>query len=67
MLGVSGLREGTTVLAAWVTTPSAQTPSAPAEKSPAMTQKAPAAGEAAVVKVRGTIAAIDKENRTITL
>jgi Cu/Ag efflux protein CusF len=30
-------------------------------------EKMPSAGEASVVKVRGTIAAIDKENRTVTL
>jgi Cu/Ag efflux protein CusF len=31
------------------------------------TQKMPAAAEAGVVKVRGTVSAIDKENKTITL
>jgi Cu/Ag efflux protein CusF len=45
----------------------AQTPGAPGEKKAPMTEKKPAVGEAAVVKVHGTIDAIDKENRTITL
>ena len=44
----------------------AQAPSGPADKKPAATRK-PAVGEAAVVTVRGTVAAIDKDNRTITL
>ncbi|HSF04689.1 MAG TPA: hypothetical protein VLG10_02765 [Methylomirabilota bacterium] len=53
------------VLSAPVSTTVAQAPGTSTQK-PATTQK-PAVGEAAVVKVRGTVAAIDKENRTITL
>ena len=44
----------------------AQVPSTSADKKPAG-EKMPAVGEAAVVRVRGTVAAVDKENRTITL
>ena len=44
----------------------AQAPSGPADKKPAAAKK-PAVGEAAVVTVRGTVAAIDKDNRTIPL
>ena len=44
----------------------AQVPSTSADKKPAA-EKRPAVGEAAVVRVRGTVAAVDKDNRTITL
>jgi Cu/Ag efflux protein CusF len=45
------------------------TTSAPAEKAPAPAEKAPVRGrgEASVTKVRGTVAAIDKDAGTVTL
>jgi Cu/Ag efflux protein CusF len=47
---------------------SGQTPApAPAEKKPAAADKMPAAAEVKAVKVHGTIAAIDKDAKTITL
>jgi Cu/Ag efflux protein CusF len=55
------------VLSAPVSTALAQAPSTSTQKAPAMTEKKPAVGEAAVVKVHGTVAAVDKENRTVTL
>lgn len=36
-------------------------------QAPATSEKKPAVGEAKVVKVHGTVSAVDKENRTITL
>src|SRR5262245_2148656 len=44
-------------LPAWAQTPGTGT----------STQKMPGVGEAAVVKVKGTVSAVDKENKTITL
>lgn len=58
---------GSVVLFTSVSTPWAQTTGAPTEKKPAATEKKPAVGEAKVVKVNGTVSAVDKENRTITL
>lgn len=55
------------VLSTSVSTPWAQTPGATGEKKPAMTEKKPAVGEATAVKIHGTVSAIDKENRTVTL
>jgi hypothetical protein len=47
---------------------SGQTPApAPAEKKPAAADKMPAAADIKAVKVHGTIAAIDKDAKTITL
>jgi Cu/Ag efflux protein CusF len=47
---------------------SGQTPApAPAEKKPATAEKKPAAAEVKAIKVHGTIAAIDKDAKTITL
>jgi hypothetical protein len=37
------------------------------EKAPAATEKAPGRTEARAVQVKGTVAAIDKDNRTVTL
>jgi hypothetical protein len=58
---------GSVVLSTSVSTPWAQGTGAPAEKAPAKTEKKPSVSEAAVVKVHGTVSAVDKENRTITL
>jgi len=55
------------VLSMSVSTPWAQTPGATGEKKPAMTEKKPAVGEASAVKIHGTVSAVDKENRTVTL
>jgi Cu/Ag efflux protein CusF len=55
------------VLSTSVSTPWAQTPGATGEKKPAMTEKKPAVGEATALKIHGTVSAVDKENRTVTL
>lgn len=55
------------VLSTSVSIPWAQTPGATGEKKPAMTEKKPAVGEATAVKIHGTVSAVDKENRTVTL
>ncbi len=67
MRTIAAVLIGSAVLAMSVSTPWAQTTGAPAQKPPATTEKKPAVGEAAVVKVHGTVSAVDKENRTITL
>jgi Cu/Ag efflux protein CusF len=54
------------VLSVPVSTTFAQAPGTSTPKAPATTQK-PAVGEARVVKVKGTVVAVDKVNRTITL
>ncbi len=55
------------IVAAPVSTTLAQAPSTPTQKAPAMTEKKPAVGEATAVKLQGTITAVDKENRTVTI
>jgi Cu/Ag efflux protein CusF len=67
MRTVAAVLIGSLVLPPSVAMSEGQTTGAPAGKPPAMTETKPAVGEAAVVKVRGTVSAIDKENRTITL
>jgi Cu/Ag efflux protein CusF len=55
------------VLTAPVSATLAQAPGTSTQKAPATTEKKPAVGEARVVKVKGTVVAVDKVNRTITL
>lgn len=56
------------LLSACATTAFGQTPApAPSAPPPAKSEAKPAMGEAREVTVRGTISAIDKENRTVTL
>jgi len=45
----------------------AQTPPSSTPSTPSTTQSMPGKAEGAMVRVRGTISAIDKENKTITL
>ena len=48
-------------------TPPSSTPSTPSSSTPSASQPMPAKAEGAMVRVRGTVSAIDKENKTITL
>ncbi len=55
------------IVAAPVSPTLAQAPSTQTQKAPATSEKKPAVGEATAVKLQGTITAVDKENRTVTI